>query len=107
MGTIDHRAIEARDPDTGRGSERRHHASRVLRFRRGGRKRGIDGGDLLRVDGELAAEAVAAGTSELTLPSGRVTKVGVHAIHGLNTERRGGGGDTWAPQFAPGAQGAR
>jgi len=38
----------------------------VLRFRRGGRKRGIDGGDLLRVDGELAAEAVAAGTSELT-----------------------------------------
>ena len=90
MGTIDHLAVEARHTDTRGGSERCHHASRVLALRRGGCKRGIDGGDLLRVDGQLAAEAVAAGAFQLTLQPGRVAQVGVHPIDGLNTQRRGG-----------------
>src|ERR1700736_5142863 len=90
MRTIDHLAVEARHTGARRGSERRHHAPRLLALRLRRRKRGIDGGDLLRVNGELAGETVPAGALPVAPPPLPLTEVRVHAIDGLNAERRGG-----------------
>src|SRR5207244_10091080 len=78
------------DPRARCSRERRHDASRVLALRLARRERAVDGGELIRVDRELAGESVPAGTRELALETPGVAKVSVHPVDRLHSEGRRG-----------------
>src|SRR5215472_12159558 len=89
MWPVDHAPVETHDARRRRRGEGRDHSLRMLALGVGRRKRSVDRGNLIRVNGELAAESVAARGVELVLQSQWIAKVSTHTIDGLRPERRG------------------
>ena len=88
MWPVDHASIETRDAGRGRRGEGRDHPQRMLALGVGRRKRGVDRGNLVRVNRKLAAESVAARGAELVLQPRRIAKVGTHPVDGLHAQSR-------------------
>src|SRR5262245_38654295 len=88
MWPVDHAPVETHDARRRRGGEGGDHSLRMLALGVGRRKRGVDRGNLIRVNCELAAEPVAARGVELVLQPHWIAKGGTHTIDGLYSERR-------------------
>src|SRR5262245_8302910 len=88
MWPVDHAPIQTHDAGRRSRGEGRDHSLRMLALGVGRRKRGVDRGNLIRVNGELAAEPIAARGVELVLQPHWIAKVGTHTIDGLYSERR-------------------
>ena len=87
---VDHAAVQIHDPSRRRQLECRDHPLRMLALGRRRCKRGVDRGNLVRVNCQLAAETVATSRVELALQPCRIAKIGTHAIDGLRDQRRRG-----------------
>jgi len=68
VGPVDHTAIEAHHPCRGRAGECGDHSLCMLALGLGGRKRGVDRRNLIRMDCQLATESVATRPQVRSLP---------------------------------------
>src|SRR4051794_22281372 len=91
MRAIDHLAADRQHTGAGLCFERGDNGGGVLNLRRRRREGGVDYGNLGRVNGELAGEALTGGCFGLSTEAIMATEVSKHAVDRLDPGRDGSG----------------